>query len=433
MMLKDPIMTDTTTPMEKPLSSQDKDILRHLAEQLAAYAALPVQKEKARLWTQLNNLEKTRPLVWIEEVPWHEMNVNEELTNQTTHPWALWQETQLRRRLYQWRHFPVDMVLSDYLASPLAIDYGHFGLEVQADVIRTDEASEIISHRYHRQITEPEDIDKIKMPVVTHDLAATEAMFQRMREVYGGIMPIRKEGIKFLWFTPWDYLVQWWGVEQALMDLALRPQMVNDIVARFVDACLCQLDQYEALNLLALNHDNGRIGSGGYGYCDQLPGSRFDPAHIRPGNMWGCSNAQIFSEVSPEMHWEFALRHELRWLERWGLTYYGCCEPLDGKMDLLRRIPNLRKISMSAWIKLDRAVREVGDRYVFSYKPSPALLAEDDWDPAGVRRVLQTVVDQTADCRVEIILKDISTVRHQPQRLWEFGQIAMDVVAAAAL
>ena len=46
--------------------------------------------------------------------------------------------------------------------------------------------------------------------------------------------------------------------------------------------------------------------------------------------MWGCSNAQIFSEVSPKMHWEFALEHDLRWLRRWGLNYYGCCEPLDG-------------------------------------------------------------------------------------------------------
>jgi hypothetical protein len=27
------------------------------------------------------------------------------------------------------------------------------------------------------------------------------------------------------------------------------------------------------------------------------------------------------------MHEEFALQYEKRWLERFGLTYYGCCEP----------------------------------------------------------------------------------------------------------
>ena len=75
--------------------------------------------------------------------------------------------------------------------------------------------------------------------------------------------------------------------------------------------------------------------------------------------MWGCSNAQIFSEVSPAMHWEFAVKHDLRWLSRWGLTYYGCCEPLDQKIDILRRIPNLRKISASPWCNTERLVEKV--------------------------------------------------------------------------
>ena len=113
---------------------------------------------------------------------------------------------------------------------------------------------------------------------------------------------------------------------------------------------------------------------------------RYDPDYVRPHNMWGCSNAQIFSEVSPEMHWEFALEHDVRWLERWGLTYYGCCEPLDSKIDILRRIPNLRKISISPWCDTDRAGR--ADRHRLRDEPQaqPAVLAEDTWHPgAGPR------------------------------------------------
>ena len=30
-------------------------------------------------------------------------------------------------------------------------------------------------------------------------------------------------------------------------------------------------------------------------------------------------------------------------------------------------------------------------------------------------------------CHVELIMKDISTVRYQPQRLWEWAAIAMEV------
>ncbi|MBL7220938.1 MAG: hypothetical protein ISS69_12540, partial [Phycisphaerae bacterium] len=123
-----------------------------------------------------------------------------------------------------------------------------------------------------------------------------------------------------------------------------------------------------------------------------------------------------------------ALRHEMRYLERWGLTYYGCCEPLDIKMDILRKIPNLRKISMSPWVDPERSASRVGGDYVYSYKPNPAVLAEDRWRPEQAREDLVRYLDATRSCHVEIIMKDISTVRRQPQRLWEWEKIAMEVV-----
>ena len=146
------------------------------------------------------------------------------------------------------------------------------------------------------------------------------------------------------WFAPWDELVSWWGVEALMVDLTQRPEMVNAAISRLMDARLCELDQWETLNLLSTNANNTRIGSGGFGYTHQLPAanaSHTEKLHIK--DLWGSATAQIFGSVSPKMHWEFALRHELRWLERWGLTYYGCCEPLDRKVDILKRIPNLQK------------------------------------------------------------------------------------------
>ena len=164
-----------------------------------------------------------------------------------------------------------------------------------------------------------------------------------------------------------------------------------------------------------------------------MDGDDYDPDHVWPHNMWGCSNAQIFSEVSPEMHWEFALKHDLRWLERWGLTYYGCCEPLDRKIDLLRKIPNLRKISISPWNDLDRIVRDIGGDYVLSRKPNPAIFAEDNWNPHKARAELVEVLEKAGVvCHIEFIMKDISTVRYKPQRLWEWEKIAMEVCENSA-
>ena len=416
------------------LTQDEKDTLRRLAEEIAQIASLPIHREKARLWRKLNDLESERPMVWIDEIPWHEMNVNEELTVRCTDPWAQQHEFTLRKILYQWHHMPGDMIVSNFLECTLAIHSSDFGIHEEVDIIKMDEKSDIVSRHFHIQIREPEDLDKIKMPNVSHHEDVTELIYETMCGLYRDIMPVRKVGQTHIWFTPWDYLIRWWGLEEAMMDLIMRPDMVHDAVDRMVDAWMVELDQFIEQNLLSLDCNNTRIGSGGYGYTRELPGNEYDPVSVKPHNMWGCSNAQIFSDVSPEMHWEFAIKHDLRWLKRWGLTYYGCCEPLDKKMYLLRRIPNLRKISVSPWNNLDRIVKEIGGDYVLSRKPSPAIFAEDTWNPAKAKADLAEVIEKTkGKCHVEFIMKDISTVRYRPQLLWEWAEIAMEVCEKAAL
>jgi hypothetical protein len=90
------------------LEERDKEVLRSLGTEIAAIAALPVHKDTKRLWTRLNDLDSDRPMVWINEIPWHEMNVDDELTIRCRHPWAQELETQLRRTIYQWNHMRGD-------------------------------------------------------------------------------------------------------------------------------------------------------------------------------------------------------------------------------------------------------------------------------------------------------------------------------------
>ena len=95
--------------------------------------------------------------------------------------------------------------------------------------------------------------------------------------------------------------------------------------------------------------------------------------------------AQMFSTVSPGMFKEFEVDYASRICERFGLVYYGCCDPLDGKMAEVRMIPNVRKVSMSPWVNEERGAAEIGRDFVYSRKPSPRLLATDRFDPEQVR------------------------------------------------
>lgn len=142
------------------------------------------------------------------------------------------------------------------------------------------------------------------------------------------------------------------------------------------------------------------------------------------------SMAQMFSSVSPDMLDEFEIEPCMPIFERFGLVYYGCCEPLDKRLDLVRKIPNLRKISMSPWVDVEHGAEQIGSDYVFSRKPSPALLGSTSFDEKAVRKDLEASVEacERHGCPLEIILKDLSTVYHQPQRLFDWARIAMDVV-----
>jgi hypothetical protein len=135
------------------------------------------------------------------------------------------------------------------------------------------------------------------------------------------------------------------------------------------------------------------------------------------------------------MHEEFALNYEQRWLERFGLTYYGCCEPLDAKMEILRKIPNLRKVSVNHWNDMEVMAEQIGGDYVFSNKPNPAVLVTDNWNPDLAREELKNMLQATRrhGCQVEIIMTAISTVRYQPQRLWEWARLASEVTERVGL
>ena len=429
--LVDPERRGTMTGTRAEVTAADKKVLRGLGERLAAVAALPGHAETASSWRAMNGLKHVKPMVWIDEVPWHEMEVDDELRLQTTSEWARYHEWEMRKLLYQWEHMPADMVVEPVVWSPLVVHNTAFGIAEDVDIAVTDEANSVVSRHFNIQIQDEDDLEKIKVPVVTHDAAASEEQYEQLSEIMEGVVEVKKLGANgfCFWFAPWDEMIRWWGVQEAMVDLYDRPEFVHKAIDKLVNAYCAMLDQFEEQNLLTLNNAQHETGSGGLGYTDELPPPDYDASHVRAKDLWGSGAAQIFSDVSPRMHWEFSLQYELRWMSRFALTYYGCCDPLHRKMAILEKVPNLRKVSMSPWVNIDEAVANVGSRYVFSHKPNPAVFAETTWNLDKARHDLETVLDKAKahGCIVEVIMKDVSTVRYEPQRLWQWAQMASEL------
>jgi len=289
-----------------------------------------------------------------------------------------------------------------------------------------DPENDVYGHAYIDQFETEDDLKKIREPEVRLDERATAEAEERAHGIFDGILTVRMQG-RFPTFAPWDIITCWRSPEHAILDLVDRPEFMHQMMSRLTEVHLSLLDQLEAQGLLGVGqrliHCTGA-------YTDELPAPGYDPGHVRSQDLWTYGMAQVFATVSPAMHKEFWLDYAVKWFSRFGLGYYGCCEPLDGKIDIIRAVPNVRKISMSPWVDVERGAERIGRDFVFSRKPSPALLARDAWDPSRVEADLRETLAACArhGCPVELILKDISTVCYQPQRLWEWADVAKRMV-----
>ena len=408
------------------VSKKDRNILRDLASQVAEIAALPVQQETIGLWKALNGLKPVRPMVMIDQIPWHEMDVDGELSLQTEGDFCRGLETDLRRTLYGWKHLPVDMVAEPAVSISKLIHGTDFGIKTIEERAVIDANNDVVSHHYTDQLETEEDLQKIRNPKVVLDVEATAQAEEVGHEIFDGILALRMQGV-FPMFALWDQIIEWRSPEKAFFDLVCRPELVHQLMSRLTAAHLSLLDQLERQGLLG--GEQPTIHCTG-AFSEELPAPDYDPAFPRAKDLWTCGMAQIFSSVSPAMHQEFELAYAKEWYSRFGLVYYGCCEPLHKKMDIVRKIPHLRKISMSAWVDQEEGAEQIGPDFVFSRKPNPAFLAGDTWSSELIEQDLRRTLEccRRHGCPVELILKDISTVRYQPQRLWEWAGIAMRLV-----
>ena len=126
------------------VSASDREIIRRLAAEVAEVAALPCQQTTADLWRRLNDLQPARPMVWINELPWHELNVDDELTLRCEDGFCRGVEGRLRGILYQWRHLPADMVVDGWYPNPLVVRDSGFGIAQHGRVLGQEDRKSVV-------------------------------------------------------------------------------------------------------------------------------------------------------------------------------------------------------------------------------------------------------------------------------------------------
>ena len=407
----------------------DAAIIRELAGRYAELASLPVMRARKLRMTQNNDLSAGRPPVLLHELPWHELDIGGNLALKCANAFARDIERRLRRTLYQWEYCQGDMYVEPAYTIQKAYESTDNGIGFVENARYTDENNNIYSHEYIDQLSRESDLERFKMPAVTAYPERDAENAALASELLGPALGVELRGYD-IYHAPWDRIARYRGVTPILIDLHDRPEHLHAIMRLFTDAAISEYEQMERLGLLEFRNPylhctpefSGDIPSPGYREGDA---PRFK-------DVWCRTMAQMFSEISPQMHEEFDIQYGKRLADRCALTYYGCCEPLHDRIGILKKnLKNLRKIGVTPWADEERSAEQIGRGFVFSKKPNPAHVAiKADRDVIRAETVKTIEICNKYGCPYEFTLKDISTVSYRPENLAIWAATVMETLDA---
>jgi hypothetical protein len=417
--------------MEWKINDSDVRVLRDLAKRKSEIANEPVMEERRLRWQRHNDLQSGTPLVLIEH-----SGVSRDILPESSYKcreeWAKNLEHDLRMEIYKYERIKDDEVVDDFIRCSWDIGISDYGVEVKKER-GIDSSGNDLGYHWEPPIKDLDTCFEIlRQRSFTVNREGTLAWKERLEGVFSGIMPvvIRPSG----WLT-WTmgmtremiFLV---GLEQMMMYMYDNPSGVHKLMAFLRDDHLALAKWLEKEGLLTPNNGNEYIGSGSRGFTADLPQKDHDRNKpLRTKDIWVLCESQETVGVSPEMFEEFVAPYQREVARIFGLTYYGCCEPVHKRWESLKRFNNLRSVSISPWCDQKLMAEALAGEYVFSRKPSPTLISTDVFDEELILRDLRNTLELTRGCSVELIMKDVHNINGQPERLGRWVELARGAIS----
>ena len=402
------------------ISNKDAQILRPLAEKVAQIASSGRMKEIFQAWKALNGLKSTRPVLFCDpENGWNEIITNAEMqcAGQLARRW----EMSLRKKIFCNDQMKDDTPVDTNFDVPYTVKPEDWGLSVEFEKTQTDGSA-----HWNSPVKDYKtDLEKIELRTPQIEWDTTNICLSETRRVFGDILNVRLKGTWWWSLGVTMSFVFLRGLENLMLDMYDYPDEAKELLRRISSGFIGKLDWLEQEGLLSLNNDATYVGSGGYGITDNLPAEDFSDK-VRCKDMWGFTESQETVGVSPELYEKFIYPHERPIMERFGLTCYGCCEPVNSRWNTIKQHHNLRRVSCSPWANHEVMAENLGDQHIFSMKVNPADIAVTEPDWQRIRSELRRNLEITKDCVVEIIMKDNHTIAHHPENIIQWCRIARE-------
>ena len=410
------------------VAEEDKKRIRYLAKKWADFASQPVMQERKKLWKAVHDLKAERPVIMVETSPIEEFVSQSELI--CSDPFLRGVEQNMLDNVRHAEEVGDDIVLEPYYRLAWQLDTSDYGVPVEMKPATTAQGEQSLGYSFNFPIKKPEDVVKLKKRSFTVHREKTLQSKALLEDIMGDILPLRVANYdpfsgtlgNYEWTGMFFFGLTWQvyrfiGNDGLLYWLYDAPDTIHWLMEFMYEDRLSFFEFLEKEKLIEMNTDNQMAGPRSYGYVSELPPPDYD-GPVKLKNLWGWAESQEATIISPTMYEEFVLPYLARLSEQFGLVYYGCCEPVDDRLELIMEaIPNLRSVSVSGWADFEKVAEMLGRNYVYSRKPTPSYMsgAQPDWEL--MEEDMKKTCAATRDCNVEILVRDLYTINGDRPRL----------------
>jgi hypothetical protein len=401
----------------------DIAVLRSLAVRYMEICRHPIMDERRDLWRRHNSLNRTSIPIYVRAFAWQEMPQSE---LECEDPFLREYENFFRQSLFRYT-FSDDFIFEPWVTvqavckTPPAGVWGLASPRTHSDELRG-------SFVWDAPIKTEEEIQLLHNPQHVIDEAQTQRRVEKLASAIGDMITINVDRAPA--YRIWNgdistQLAYLRGLEQVMWDMMDRPEWLHKLLAFMRDGILRTHEQAEEAGDWSLGaHQNQAMP-----YAEELPDPAPNSGPVKRSQLWVFVASQETTAVGPRQFDEFMLQYQLPIMKPFGLVAYGCCEDLTLKIDVLRQIPNLRRIAVSPMADVKKCAEQIGQDYVLSYRPSPTDMVGYGFYPDKVREMLKRDLAACGDRHVDITLKDVETVQSDEERIRRWVEIAREVAA----
>jgi hypothetical protein len=408
------------------MNPQDRSRIRALAARWREIAEQPVMQERKRQWTALKDLRAERPMVLFET--WTLEDYLSERELQCEDPLFRSVEWNMLATIRQAEEIGDDTVLEPCWRVGWDISGTGYGVEIRA-THAVDMQGGHVGYAFDHPIRAPADIVRLQPRSWKVDRPSTERKVERLTEAFGDLLPVILHGTTALHAGLTSDLYKLIGNDRLLTWLYDEPKAIHRIMAFLRDDRLAMFDWMEREGLLGSNNLWTFVGSGSPGYTTALPPP--SPGVARLKDLWLWMESQETVCISPRMFGEFFLPYMAEVSARFGLIYYGCCEPVHDRWTrIIEAIPHIRAVSISPWCDMRKMAEMAGQSVVFSRKPRPAPISGDSPDWSALRQDIAETLEAFHGCNLEIIFRDVYRINGDRPRLRKWVEMTRDLIEA---